>query len=472
MATAAEGGTRQLGTPGPGVGKVLLVTGTAALGGFLFGYDTAVINGAVKAVGQHFGANPFLLGLAVAIALIGAAIGAWYAGGLADRFGRVRVMMLAATLFLISAIGSGFAFTIYDLAFWRLVGGMGVGAASVIAPAYIAEISPARLRGRLGSLQQMAIVVGIFASLLVDYALVQGSGGAADPFWGELQTWRWMFFSLAIPAVLYGGLALTIPESPRYLVALGELTRASEVLRRFVGGDVDHRISEIRQSLEGKQEKAGFSVLRKDGGGLQPIVWVGILLSVFQQFTGINVIFYYSNVLWQAVGFTEQDATLTSVITSVTNIVTTLIAIALVDRVGRKPLLLVGAAGQGICLLVMAVIFGAAPVIGGVPQLGGAGIVAVLAANLYVVFFGCSWGPVVWVMLGEMFSNKIRAIALAVAASAQWIANFVITVTFPGLSALSLGVAYGVYTVFAFLAVAFVIKFVRETKGKELEEMV
>jgi sugar porter (SP) family MFS transporter len=474
MATAADGGTRQVGAPGgPGVSKVVLVTGTAALGGFLFGYDTAVINGAVKAVGEHFQANPFILGLAVAIALIGAAIGAWFAGGLADRHGRVRVMVIAAVLFLISAFGSGFAFTIYDLALWRLIGGMGVGAASVIAPAYIAEISPARLRGRLGSLQQMAIVTGIFASLLVDYALVTSSGGAAEPFWGGVQTWRWMFFSLAIPAVLYGGLALTIPESPRYLVALGELTRASEVLRKFVGGDVDHRISEIRQSLEGKQEKANFSVLRKaNGRGLQPIVWVGILLSVFQQFTGINVIFYYSSVLWQAVGFTEKDATLTSVITSITNIVTTLIAIALVDKVGRKPLLLVGAAGQGICLLIMAVIFGAAPVVGGVPQLGGAGIVAVLAANLYVVFFGCSWGPVVWVMLGEMFSNKIRAIALAIAASAQWIANFIITVTFPSLSALSLGVAYGVYTLFAFLAVAFVIKFVRETKGMELEEMV
>jgi SP family sugar:H+ symporter-like MFS transporter len=471
MAAAPGRDTRQAAAAGPSVGRVVLVAGTAALGGFLFGYDTAVINGAVKAVGEGFRVNPFLLGLAVAIALVGAALGAWYAGTLADRWGRVRVMVLAAALFLVSAVGSGFAVGIYDLSFWRLIGGMGVGAASVIAPAYIAEISPAHLRGRLGSLQQMAIVVGIFVSLLVDFALVRGSGAATAPFWFGLPTWRWMFLSLGVPALLYGGLASTIPESPRYLVARGERARATEVLRRFVGGDVAAKVVDIERSLEGWRERPGFGVLRAPGGRLPPIVWVGILLSVFQQFTGINVIFYYSSVLWQAVGFTEQDALLTTVITSVTNIVTTLIAIALVDRVGRKPLLLVGAAGQGVCLLVMAVIFGTAPVVDGVPRLGGAGLVAVLAANLYVVFFGCSWGPVVWVMLGEMFNNRIRAVALALAAAAQWIANFVVSVTFPALSGLSLGLAYGVYTLFAFLAVAFVIRYVRETKGRELEDM-
>jgi MFS family permease len=192
---------------------------------------------------------------------------------------------------------------------------------------------------------------------------------------------------------------------------------------------------------------------------------------VFQQFTGINVVFYYSTVLWQSVGFTEQDALLTGVITSVTNILTTVIAIALVDRIGRKPLLLVGAAGQFVCLLTLAIIFGTAPVVDGEPHLGGAGPIAVVAFNLFVVFFGCSWGPVVWVMLGEMFNNKIRAVALAVAAAAQWIANFIISVTFPPLANIGLGFAYGIYTLFAFLAVLFVIKFVKETKGKELEDM-
>ena len=473
MASISEPGgmTPQVG-PGPSIGRTILVAATAALAGFLFGYDTAVINGAVKAVGEHFHANPFLLGLAVAIALIGAAIGAWYAGPLADRFGRIRVMVLAAVLFLVSAFGSGLAVTIYDLAFWRLIGGAGVGAASVIAPAYIAEISPAYLRGRLGSLQQMAIVVGIFVSLLVDYALVAASGSALAPLWFGLETWRWMFLSLAVPALVYGVLSLTIPESPRYLVAKEKLVMAGQVLGRFVGGDVQAKIVEIKETLRGRSERPTLAVLRKPGGGLLPIVWVGIMLSVFQQFTGINVIFYYSSVLWQAVGFTEQDALLTSVITSVTNILTTLIAIALVDRVGRKPLLLFGAAGQFVCLLTLAIIFGTAPVVNGVPSLGSLAPVALIAANLYVVFFGASWGPVVWVMLGEMFNNLIRAMALAVAASAQWLANFVISTTFPPLAEVGLGLAYGIYTTFAFLAVLFVVRFVRETKGMELEAMV
>jgi MFS transporter, SP family, sugar:H+ symporter len=487
MATASEGGTRRTGAgdpgndAGPNVGRTVLVAGTAALGGFLFGYDTAVINGAVNAVGEAFQPNAFVLGLAVAIALIGAAIGAWYAGGFADRYGRIRVMVIAAVIFLISAVGSGFAFTIYDLALWRLIGGMGVGAASVIAPAYIAEISPAHLRGRLGSLQQMAIVVGIFVALLVDYALVSASGSASAPLWG-LSTWQWMFFSLGIPALLYGLMALTIPESPRYLVAKGDNAKAADVLRRFVGGDVRAKIGEIAESLRGKQQKPSFAVLRGPGGKLLPIVWVGILLSVFQQFTGINVIFYYSSTLWQAVGFTEKDALAVTVITSVTNIVTTFIAIALIDRVGRKPLLLIGAAGQGVCLLAMAIVFGLAPLVPTVtspgkaaellPHLGGTAPIALVAANLYVVFFGCSWGPVVWVMLGEMFNNKIRAFALAVAASAQWVANFIVSTTFPPLKDVGLGLAYGIYTLFAVLATLFVIKFVTETKGKELEEMV
>ncbi|WP_445186119.1 sugar porter family MFS transporter [Pseudonocardia sp. Cha107L01] len=471
MATASDGGAQQVGETGPNTGRTVLVAGTAALGGFLFGFDTAVINGAVKAVGDAFHASAFLLGLAVAIALLGAALGAWFAGSLADKYGRIRVMVIAAVLFLVSAFGSGFAFSIYDLAFWRLVGGAGVGAASVIAPAYIAEISPARLRGRLGSLQQMAIVSGIFVALLVDFGLVAVSGAASDPLWFGIATWRWMFLSLAVPALVYGVLALTIPESPRYLVAKNDLVTAGAVLRRFVGGDVKAKIAEIVQTLVGKDEHAGMSVLRKSGGGLLPIVWVGILLSVFQQFTGINVVFYYSTVLWQSVGFTEQDALLTGVITSVTNILTTVIAIALVDRIGRKPLLLVGAAGQFVCLLTLAIIFGTAPVVDGEPHLGGAGPIAVVAFNLFVVFFGCSWGPVVWVMLGEMFNNKIRAVALAVAAAAQWIANFIISVTFPPLASIGLGFAYGIYTLFAFLAVLFVIKFVKETKGKELEDM-
>ena len=380
-------------------------------------------------------------------------------------------MVIAAALFLVSALGSGLAFAIWDLAIWRFIGGVGVGAASVIAPAYIAEISPARIRGRLGSLQQLAIVTGIFVALLVDYALATAAGGARNELWWGVDAWRWMFLSLLVPAVAYGVLALQIPESPRYLVAKDRMQEAARVLRQYVGGDVEAKIRDIVRTLSADHEMR-ISDLRGPRLGLLPIVWVGILLSVFQQFVGINVIFYYSSVLWQAVGFSESDALVITVITSITNIVTTLIAIATIDRIGRKPLLLIGSAGMIVTLGTLAFAFGTAPIIGGKPELQGmmAGV-ALIAANLYVVFFGLSWGPVVWVLLGEMFNNRIRAGALAVAASAQWLANFAVSTTFPVLQSIGLGFAYGLYTLFALLSFVFVVRHIRETRGRELEDM-
>ncbi len=444
----------------------------AALGGFLFGYDTAVINGAVGAMREEFGIGSFLTGFAVASALLGCALGAWGAGRLADNWGRIRVMVLAAILFLVSAFGSGLAFGPWDLILWRVVGGLGVGAASVIAPAYIAEISPAAIRGRLGSLQQLAIVTGIFAALLADFALASAAGGAGEELWFGLAAWRWMFIALALPALAYGTLALTIPESPRHLMAKGEDEDARAVLGGVLTEGVDERIAEIRRTLDQEEKsRATFRDLRGPVLGLLPIVWVGILLSVFQQFVGINVIFYYSTTLWEQVGFSESDALIITVITSVTNIVVTLIAISLIDKVGRKFLLLVGSAGMALSLGTLAVVFGTAPVEAGEPVLSDtSGIIALIAANLFVVFFGVSWGPVVWVLLGEIFSNRIRAAALGLAASAQWLANFAISTTFPALADVGLGVAYGLYTIFAVLSFLFVLKFVRETKGRQLED--
>jgi SP family sugar:H+ symporter-like MFS transporter len=453
-------------------GAVILVAASAALGGFLFGYDTAVINGAVDSIKAAFGISSLYLGFVVSSALIGSAIGAWFAGPLADRHGRIRVMVLAAALFALSGVGSALAWNPLALIVMRLVGGLAIGAASVIAPAYIAEVAPPDIRGRLGSLQQLAIVTGIFASLLVDYAIAAAAGGASQPVpWGGA-AWRWMFASATVPAIVYGVLALQIPESPRYLVRIGQLDRARDVLRRYTGGDVDRQMRDIKQTLEGRTDQVKLKELRGPRFGLLPIVWVGILLSVFQQFVGINVIFYYSTALWRAVGFSENSALLTSVVTSVTNILTTLIAISLIDKVGRKPLLLVGAAGMFVTLGTLALCFSTATGAGtNVTLAPGAGKIALIAANLYVVSFGMSWGPVVWVMLGEMFNNRIRATALAVAASAQWIANWLISTTFPELSSISLVLAYGIYTFFAGLAFIFVWRAVRETKGRTLESM-
>lgn len=456
-------------------GKVIAISIAAALGGFLFGFDTAVINGAVDALAGNqsgFDLGAGLKGFAVSSALIGCAVGAWFAGPLANRYGRIPIMVVAAVLFLVSSIGSGLAFSVVDLIIWRIVGGLGVGAASVIAPAYIAEVSPASMRGRLGSLQQLAIVSGIFVALLSDALLAEVAGGAAESLWG-LYAWRWMFIAEAIPAIVYGIMALKLPESPRYLVRKGDIEKASEVLTTVTGTvDVKAKISEITGTID-TEKKESLRDLRGNRFGLKPIVWVGILLSVFQQFVGINVIFYYSTTLWQSVGFGESEALLITVITSVTNIVVTIVAILLVDKVGRRIMLLVGSVGMTISLGLMALAFsfGTLDSAGAVTLPEPWSTVALICANAFVVFFGATWGPLVWVLLGEMFPNSIRAGALAVAAAAQWAANFFISTTFPAFANIGLPFAYGFYAFFALLSFFFVYFKVAETKGKELEDM-
>jgi sugar porter (SP) family MFS transporter len=455
--------------------RVILIASAAALGGFLFGFDTAVINGAVDALRQSFGLSATLTGFAVSCALLGSALGAWYAGRLADRLGRVRTMQVAALLLAAGALGAGLAGSVVSLIIWRVIAGIGVGIASVVAPAYIAEISPAAIRGRLGSLQQLAIVLGIFVALLSDAWLAGAAGGASRTIWLGLDAWRWMFVAGVIPAVVYGGLALAVPESPRHLVAKGRSNDALGVLRKVLGvhdeSALRQKLSDIENSLRGEHQPA-WRDLRGGAGGLLPIVWVGIVLSIFQQFVGINVIFYYSSTLWHSVGFSESNAFAITVATSVVNVLVTLVAIALVDKIGRRPLLLIGSAGMAVTLAMMAWCFAEATGSGAALSLPAPwGPIALIAANLYVVFFGVSWGPVVWVLLGEMFPNRIRAMALAVAAAAQWLANFAITSSFPVMAQFSLPFSYGVYALFAVLSLVFVWRFVRETRGVELENM-
>lgn len=458
-------------TPSPRLLRTLHFATVAALGGFLFGYDTAVINGAVTAIRSVFDVGAFVTGLAVAMALIGSAVGAWNAGKLADRYGRLVTMRTAAVLFLISAIGSALPFTIWDFTLWRLVGGVAVGMASVIAPAYIAEISPASGRGRLGALQQLAIVLGIAISQAVNWVIAGAAGGGAEEAILGLQAWQWMLAMEAIPAVLYGMLAFTIPESPRYLVSRGSTGRAHQVLSTTEGGDVDERIAEIQESVASDHQPR-VRDLRAVRTGLLPVVWVGIVLSVLQQFGGINVIFYYSSALWQSVGIDESRSLLLSLSTQIFNILGTVIALVLLDRVGRRPLLLTGSVGMTVMLGAATYAFGHATTVNGEPNLADPyGPMALVAAHAFVFFFAISWGPVVWVLLGEMFPNRFRAPALAVAAAAQWLANFVITATFPPLSELSLSMTYLGYTAFAGVSVWFVLKWVPETKGRTLEDM-
>ncbi len=460
-------------TPSPTTNlKVIALALAGAVGGFLFGFDSSVVNGAVDAVQKQFSLSSSLTGLAVASALIGCAVGAYLAGRLADRFGRIPAMIVGSILFLASALGSGLSFGVWDLVVWRLVGGLGIGIASVIAPAYIAEISPRQLRGRLASLQQLAITVGIFAALLSDSLFANGAGAADAKFWLGLEAWRWMFLAGAVPAVIYGGIAFFLPESPRFLVLKKRDDEVRSIFARiWPNVDVERAIRDMRSAIETDAEGSRKGALRGHRFGLKPIVWIGIILSVLQQFVGINVIFYYSTTLWKSVGFQERDSFTISVITAITNIAVTFVAIALVDRVGRRPILLFGSAGMTVSLATMAVAFSQADTVSGALSLPGAwGPIALVAANVFVVSFGASWGPVVWVLLGEIFPTRIRARALGVAAAAQWIANFLVTVSFPPLASVSLVLTYGLYAAFALLSFLFVSRFIPETNGMSLEE--
>jgi sugar porter (SP) family MFS transporter len=452
--------------------KVIALAIAGAVGGFLFGFDSSVVNGAVDPITTQFGLSESLTGFAVASALIGCAVGAYLAGRLADWKGRIPAMLVGAVLFFASAVGTGLAFGVWDLIAWRLVGGLGIGIASVIAPAYIAEISPKNLRGRLGSLQQLAITVGIFAALLSDTVFANWAGGAGQELWLGLEAWRWMFLAGIVPAAVYGLIALKLPESPRYLVLKGRDDEVRGIFARlWPGDDVERAIRDMRSGIETDAHGSKKGALRGNRLGLKPIVWVGIILSVLQQFVGINVIFYYSTTLWKSVGFQESDSLTISVVTAVTNIAVTFVAIALVDRVGRRPILLFGSVGMTVALATMAIAFSQAVTVDDAPSLPGAwGPIALVAANLFVVSFGASWGPVVWVLLGEIFPNRIRARALGIAAAAQWIANFAITVSFPPLASFSLVFTYGMYALFAALSFVFVLRVVPETNGLSLEE--
>ena len=454
---------------------ILLISCVAAIGGFLFGFDSGVINGTVDALQKAFNSSSVGTGFNVASMLLGCAGGAFLAGTLADRFGRKSIMLVTAVLFAISAWGSGIATGSVEFVVYRVIGGFAVGAASVLCPAYISEVAPARIRGRLSSLQQLAIVLGLFMAFLSNYLIAQGAGGASAKFWLGFEAWQWMFWMELIPSVVFLVSLFLIPESPRYLVAAGAVAKAESVLRKLGHpNDAAEKVKEIEGTLKVGQKPRLRDVRNASTGRIYPIIWVGLGLAVFQQLVGINVVFYYGATLWEAAGFSAKDALLINVISGAVNIGSTFVAMALVDKLGRKPLLIFGSVGMTIFLGTLAFIFATAKLdAAGKLQLAGtAGIIALIAANLYVFCFGVSWGPVMWVMLGEMFQNKFRGAALSISGFAQWVANFAITMTFPiFLASFGLGGAYGVYTFFALISIFFVLKLVRETKGKALEEM-
>lgn len=454
---------------------VLLISCVATIGGFLFGFDSGVINGTVDGLQNAFNSDSVGTGFNVASMLLGCAIGAALAGTLSDLLGRRTMMIVAASFFIVSAWGSGIAGTSLEFVIYRVIGGFAVGGASVMAPAYISEVAPAHLRGRLSSIQQVAIITGLFVAFLSNFLIAAAAGSANAEWLFGFKAWRWMFWIELFPATIFLLALLFIPESPRFLVVRGKQKKAQGVLERISGAArAKKKVDEIEASLA-RDHKPRLSDVLQKGTLLRPIVWIGIGLATFQQLVGINVVFYYGAVLWQAVGFSEGDALLINVISGAVSILAVIVALIVIDNVGRKPLLAIGSVGMAVTLAVLVYAFSQASLVNGAVSLPqGVGRTALISANAYVFFFNMSWGPVMWVALGEMFPNQIRGSGLAVAGFFQWLSNFAITMTFPIMLTttwIGLTGAYGFYTLCALISIAFVVFAVRETKGLELEEM-
>jgi len=458
------------------LGYLLFLCGVATLAGFLFGFDSAVINGTVTALSAAFGTSAAATGLAVSSVLFGSVAGSLLAGRYADRFGRKPVMLATALLFAVSAWGSGAAGSAATFILYRLIGGLGVGAACVVAPAYIAEISPAALRGRFTTIQQLAIVAGLQCAFLSNFFIARAAGQAGHAWLLGVPAWRWMFWVQLLPSAGYLLASLLLPESPRYLVARGREDEARGVMRRLWGDSADPEamLSEIRATVDQQARPHFRDVCVPGTRRLLPIVWVAVGLGFFQQASGINAVFYFGEYLWRAAGFTEQHALLINITLGAVLIGATLVSMTLVDRVGRRPLLLAGGGAMAVMLGVLATVFllSARGANGALAMSSVQATATLVAEHIYIFCFGASWGPVIWVLYGEMFPNRIRGSAIAVAAGTLWVTNCAVTTTFPILlKLLGLGGVFCIYASAALASLWTVQRYLPETKGRTLEVM-
>ncbi|MBJ7880518.1 D-xylose transporter XylE [Gelidibacter salicanalis] len=457
---------------------LIKLTLVATLGGLLFGYDTGVISGTVGSLESFFvtpkglgetAASAFK-GFLVSSALIGCIIGGAFSGFISKALGRKKGLVLAAVLFLVSALGSAmpemFIKPIGELdhtfstifIIYRILGGIGVGLASMLSPLYIAEIAPASSRGKLVSFNQLAIVGGFLVVYFVNYFISRSGGSDA---WLNEVGWRWMFASEIVPAGLFLALLFFVPDTPRSLMLKNKPEKALEVLTKVNGKEEALKIlDQIKLTMvqhSGKLFSFGWMV-----------IFIGIALSVFQQFVGINVVLYYAPEIFKSIDPNTDGALLLTIVVGIVNFLFTIVAIRTVDKYGRKPLMIIGALGMCVAMLSLGFVFFS----------GATGYLALACMILYVASFAVSWGPVTWVLLSEIFPNKIRGRAMAIAVAAQWISNYLVSLTFPMMDDNSYlteqfnhGFAYWIYGLMSLLAMFFVWKFVPETKGKTLEEM-
>lgn len=455
------------------MGFIIAIVAVATIGGLLFGYDSGAVNGTQQGLTQTFDLSSTGLGFTVGSLLIGCAVGAFFAGRLADVIGRRSVMIMSAVLFVVGALIQGLTDVHSVFVAARFAGGMAVGAASVLSPLYISEVAPANVRGRMSTVQQVMIIIGLTAAFLVNYFVAREAGSSLGEIAGT-EAWRWMYLAQAAPALVFLVALFFIPESPRYLVSRGRDEEALKVMTKLFGpAAAERKVREIRASFS-KDHRPSFADITSKTGGFRPIVWAGIMLATFQQFVGINIIFYYGETLWRLAGVSESVALERNILSGVVSIAAVIAALLVIDRIGRKPLLLIGSVGMAVTLGAMTWAFSgaAADASGNLVLSDSAGLTALVAANLYVIFFNFSWGPVMWVMLGEMFPNQMRGSALAVAGLAQWGANYLVVQSFPAMAdGLGLATTYALYTVAAVVSIFLVRSLIKETRGRELEDM-
>jgi sugar porter (SP) family MFS transporter len=429
---------------------VIAITVVAAIGGLIFGFDTAIVAGATRYMKEQFSLNSLQEGWAVSVVLIGCMFGAGLAGPVSDKIGRRRFMLISAVLFFVSAIGCALPRTITEFVIFRFVGGLGIGSAAVLSPLYIAEVSPARIRGALVSVNQMAIVTGILLAYFVNW-IFAGAGPA---------NWRYMYAMGAVPSILFFLLLLRVPESPRWLVKRDREGEATRVLTQVDSAEAAAvGIREIKETLT--LEEGSFRELFRPG--FRRPIFIAIVLAVFQQITGINAILYYAPRIFESAGFGRMSAIGQSTIIGFANMIFTVVAIVLADRVGRRPLLLVATAGMGLSLALLGAAFK-------FQFLPPSALLFVIL--LYIAFFASAMGPLVWVVMAEIFPIRMRGAAMGLATLILWLADFVVTLTFPIISdKLNASAAFWIYGVMCALDLIFMIFYLPETKGKSLEEI-
>lgn len=450
MATNQDGGSS---------GYVFVLASVAALGGLLFGYDTAVISGAIGYLSDHFGLDAPMRGWAASSALVGCIIGACFAGVLSDWLGRKKVLILSAVLFTVSAILSGVPQNLTQFAIARIIGGLGVGAASMLSPLYIAEVAPASIRGRLVSLNQLTIVGGMLVVYFVNALIARFGMSLGGEVWNIDYGWRWMFVSETLPAVLFFVFLLFVPESPRWLIKNKRAGEALATLARVNGAArAEAEADEIAETIA--QEDT--SVLQLFQPGLRVALLVGVALAILQQVTGINVVLYYAPEIFKSVGRASDIAIYQTVIVGIVNVSFTLVAIWVVDRVGRKPLLLAASAGMGLSLGALGMAFR-------FQRFEGPLVLFLVLA--YVASFAVAMGPVVWVVLSEIFPTRVRGTAMSIATVCLWIACYAVSQTFPWLLETFSGNSFFLYAAMCVICFFFVWRFVPRTEGKTLEEI-